>query len=59
MKIFLALNSGEFEKIESAELGGILDFFFDTKTSEAKSSECAIRSHEAKPSVTKSRLARP
>jgi len=35
----------------SAELGGIVDFFFDTKTREAKPSEFAIRSHEAKLSV--------
>ena len=54
MKIFLALNSGEFEKIEYRQSwAAFLIFFFDTKTSEAKRSECAIRSHEAKPSVTK------
>ena len=52
IKIFLALTS-EFDKKQiSAELSGILNFFFDTKTSEAKPSEFAIRSHKAKPSVT-------
>jgi len=53
MKIFLALNSGEFEKIKYRQSWAAFLIFFDTKTSEAKPSECAIRSQEAKPSVTK------
>ena len=54
MKIFLALSSGEFEKIKYWQSwAAFLIFSFDTKTSEAKPSECTIRSHEAKPSVTK------